>query len=344
MPRPEGQALRQQFTPRLTTMAIGYLGGFAELIGKDMFPGLAVGAESGEYNIFPRGEWLRRQGKKLANGEPAPLGGFKFDKGLYSVGEYGVAANWTQRDLNNADVGGIGSVNLKNMKTRFVTQQAALEVEVAIAEMVRTDANWGFVKTGVASSVGANQFLQFNDPASDPIALFKAWKLEMQLATGFRPNRFQITRPILDALTEHPDLIDRVKYTGGKDNPAKITIEALKSLLEIEHIYVPESVQNVAQEGAADDIQWIWGKDAFLYYAPDQASKEVPSAAYRMNWVAADGYVGPQPEGRGVNAEGLFIANYTTKRPWAEWVESRWYTEPKVTGANLGMRLKDVVA
>jgi hypothetical protein len=344
MPRPEGQGLRQNFVPRLTTMAIGYLPDMNQFIGRRMFPNLTVGAQSFEYNIFPRGEWLRPQGKKLANAEAAPLGGFKFDKGLGSVDEYGVAANWTNRDLNNAEVGGISSVQLKNMKTLFVTFQAVLALEIDMANLVRTDANWTLVKTGVASAPSTNQFLQWNDPASDPVSNVKAWKLEMLLSVGQEPNRFQITQEILNALSEHPDIIDRVKYTGTSDSPAKVNLQSIQALFEIDNMTVPKSVQNTAQEGAADAIAFIWGKDAFLYFAPDAPSIEQPSAAYRFSWGAADGYTGPQPFGRGVNAEGLYIANYVTNRPSAEWVESRWYTVPKVTGAGLGIRLKTVVA
>lgn len=351
MPRPEGQGLRQNFSPRLTNMAISYLPDQSMFIGRKIFPNITVGASSGEYNIFPRGEWLRPQGKKLANAEPAPLGGFKFDKGLFSVDEFGLAANWTQRDLNNAEVGGISSTKLKNMKTSFVTFQAHLALEIDMANMVRTDANWSLVKTGVAAAPGANQFLQWNDPASDPVGNVKGWKMEMLLLTGQMPNKLQLTQQIMDALTEHPDLIDRVKYTGTNSQPAKVNQQTVAALFELNDIMIPMAVQNTAQEGAADVISFIWGKDAFLFFAPDDPSIEQPSAGYRFSWGTAAGggpsgtsVVGPQPFGRGTNAEGLYIANYITDRPAAEWVESRWYTVPKVTGAGLGMRLKTVVA
>ncbi len=344
MPMPEGQGLRQNFNPRLTTMAIGYLPKQEDLIGRRVFPGITVGASSGEYNILPRGEWLRVQGKKLANNEAPPLGGFKFDKDVYSVDEYGLSANWTQRDLNNAEVGGISASRLKTMKTSFVTFQAHLALEIDIASLVRTDANWTFVKTGVAATPTTNEFLQWNDPASTPVSDIKTWKLAVQLATGIRPDRAIFTRPIMDALEEHPDIIDRIKFTGTSGSPAKVNQQTITELLDLKEILVPDAVKNTGEEGATDVIDWIWGKDAFLFYAPMSPSMEEPSAGYRFNWGSADGYVGPQPFGRGTNAEGLYIANYTTNRPAAEWVESRWYTVPKVTAASLGVRIKTAVA
>lgn len=344
MPMPEGNGLRQNFSPRLTRLAISYLPTTAGFIGTRMVPGVTVGAASGDYNILPREEWLRMQGKELANNEPPPLGTFGFSTGQYSVKEFGLSANWTQRDLNNADVGGIGAARLRNLKTEFVTFQAQLAVEKAIKDMVQTDGSWTFVKTGVSSSPSTNQFLQWNDASSDPISDMQAWKLAVFYATGFMPNKLQLPIEAINALKLHPDIIDRIKYTGSDSSPARVNMTTLAALFEVDEILVPMSVTNSANEGATAVIASMWGKDAHLYYAPASPSMEVPSAFYRFNWGAADGYVGPQPFGRGVNSEGLYIANYITDRPAAEWVESRWYTVPKVTAASLAVRIKSIVA
>jgi hypothetical protein len=344
MPRPEGAGLTQNFSPRLGRLAISYLPSNKGFIGSRVFPNVPVGAAAGEYNILPRGAWLRRQGKKLANNEAPPLGGFDFTKSTYSVDEYGVAANWTQRDLNNADVGMIGAGRLRTLKTRFVTFQAQLALEYDIQTLVRTDANWTYVKTGVAASPTTNEFLQWNDASSDPVSDIDTWKLAVFYATGFMPNRMILPMEAINALKLHPDIIDRIKYTGTGASPARVNLTTLKELFELDEILVPMAVHNTANEGATDVIVSLWGKDAFLFYAPMSPSMEEPSAGYRFSWAAADGYVGPQPFGRGLNAEGLYIANYTTDRPAAEWVESRWYTTPKVTGASLAVRIKTVVA
>lgn len=346
MPQPEGRGLTQNFSPRLTNLALSYLPQQDMLIGRKVFPAVGVGAASGEYNILPRGEFLRLQAKELANHEAPPIGGFKFSKDTYSVKEWGLSANWTQRDLNAAEVGGISAAKLVEMKTQFVTFQAHLHLEKQVADLVRTAANWTVSLTGVAASPGASEFLQWNDASSDPIALVKQQKLAMQLATGFRPNRMLMGQAVVDALCEHPDLIDRVKYTGSNGSPAKINKAALAELFEVDEILVPGAVLNSAQEGASDSVDWLWGKDVFLWFAPAAASMELPSAGYRFNWTGAvdSGGVGPAPHGARLNSEGLYIARYRENRPAAEFVESRWYGVPKVTGADLGILLKSAVA
>lgn len=327
-------------------MAISYLPDQAMFVSRLIAPGVPVGGESGTYNIFPRGEWLRPQGKKLANGEPAPLGGFKFTKDVYSVAEYGLAANFTQRDLNNAALGGISPTRLRNQKTSFVTFQAHLAMEIDMANMVRTAANWTETHAGVASAPTGTQFIQWDQATSTPIANIKAWKENMRISTGFEPNKVLMAQKVVNALAEHPDIIDRVKYSGSGANPGRVNLQTLAELFELDQIVVPKSVQNTAHEGQADAISDIWGKDVFLFYTPPTADMESPSALYRFNWVGdawTDG-TGPQPFGKGVNAEGLYINNYLTDRPAAEWVESRWYTVPKVTGPGLGILATAAVA
>jgi hypothetical protein len=344
MPQPEGRALTQNFTPRLTNMAISFLPKQTMFIGRQVFPAIGVGAQFGEYNVLPRDEWLRPQAKKLANGESPPLGGFAFQKATYSVDEYGVSANWTNRDLNNAQVGGI--VGLANLKTEFVTFQAHLSLEIDIATLVLNTV-WGQKLNGVAAGEdNVTTFRKWSDPASDPIALIKQLKLTMRLLTGFKPNRMLMGEAVLNALTEHPDLIDRVKFTGSNGAPAKINKQSISALFEMDtEILVPEGVQNTAAQGAAANVQDIWGKNVFLWYAPDAPSIEVPSAGYRFGWTGAadSGGVAPQPFGGKLNSEGLYIARYVTQRPAAEWVESRWYTVPKVTAVNLGILLTNAV-
>lgn len=339
MPYPEGAGLTGGFSPRLTNMAMGYLPQMSMFVGSRIFPSVAVGAESGSYNILPREEFLRPQGKRLANGEAPPVGGFKFATDVYSVYEYGLSAQITQRDLNNAAVGGLGAGRLRNMKTQFVTFQAALAMELDISAIVTTAGNWATSYGGVTATPNGTQFIQWDQAASDPVGNVNKWREQMRLATGFEPNKMMFTRPVLNALKTNPEIIDRIKYMGTSSNPAKVTTQTLAELFELDEIIVPTAVSNTAQEGATATIADIWGKNIFLWYTPGAPSMELPSAGYRFSWtgdVHSEG-VGPQPFGGSANAEGLFIRNYITDRPAVEWVESRWYTVPKVTGSSLGI-------
>ncbi|MBU0801430.1 MAG: hypothetical protein KKA05_10585 [Alphaproteobacteria bacterium] len=342
MPQPEGRRLTQNISVVLTNMAMSYLPNLTQFVARRVFPRVTVGAPEGSYNILTRSDFLRPVVKKLANHEAAPIGGFNFTQGQYSTEEYGIAANWTDRDLVRANVGGIGAAGLIRAKTLYVTIQSLLGLELDTANLIRTPGNWAFSATGVAAAPGAGEFLKWSDAASDPIGQVKQIILAMTLASGFKPNKMIIPPTVIAQLSEHPDFLGRVLYGGTNGQPAMVNIDALKSLFEIQDVVVPGGVVNLGKEDQADNIDWIWGSDVWIGFAPAEASMEMPSAGYHFAWNGQDGTI-PAPFQGPSNENGLFIRRYTENRPAAYFVESRYYTVPKVTGSSLGYLLASAV-
>lgn len=342
MPMPEGRRLSQDVSPVLTNMALSFMPQLDQFIAGRVFPLLSVDAPEGQYNVLPRGDFLRPEVKKLANNEAAPIGGFNFTKDTYSVSEYGIAANWTDRELATAGVSGYGAANLIKSKVFYVTIQSLLGLEIDTAAIITNGANWAGTGAGVTSNPTGSQFLRWSDPTSDPIGQIKDLILAQWLATGFKPNRMIIPPTILRYLTEHPDLIDRIKYTGSPNSPTKVNMTSIRDLFEIDDILVPGGQVNNALEGQADSIGWIWGNNVWLGHVTSAPSTEMPSAGYHISWNGSMGY-GPQPFQGPKSPEGLFIRRYTENRPAAYFVESRYYTVPKITASSLGYLLTAVV-
>ena len=103
------------------------------------------------------------------------------------------------------------------------------------------------------------------------------------------------------ALTEHPDILERVKYTGSTANPAVVTKQVLAQILQIEEIAVLESTYNIAEPGQPDDMQFICDSTgALLCYATPTPAIDEPSAGYTFtwdmlgngNWMATDQFEG----------------------------------------------------
>jgi hypothetical protein len=343
MPMPEGRRLTQNVSTVLTNMAMSYVPGLTQFIAGRVFPNISVDAPTGLYNILPRGDFIRPEVKKLANNEAAPIGGFNFTQATYDTGEYGIAASWTDRDLAVAGVSKFGGARLISAKVLYVTIQSLLGLEIDTAAIIRTAANWAGTSDGVAAAPGAGQFLRWSDPTSDPIGQVKDIILAQWLATGFKPNKIIMPPTVIRHLTEHPDLIDRIKYTGSPNSPTKVNMRSIADLFEIDDIEVPGGVVNLGKEGAADNISWIWGNDVWIGHTTPTPSMEMPSAGYHFSWNGTEGY-GPQPFQGPRNEQGLFIRRYTENRPAAYFVESRYYTTPKATAAGMGYLLTNVVA
>lgn len=361
MPQPEGVQLTNSISPMLTNIALGFLpklaaptdqGGMG-FIAKQVFPNVPVAAPAGQYYIWKRGDFLRRQMKKLANYEAAPIIGFATGKGSYSVDKFGIATLYTAQDLANARVGGATSASFINAKNLLVTTTSLLELEMQTADVIQTAANWTFQITGVSSGPGANQILQWDQSASDPVADVDALRERMRLGSGYAPNTMILPIQVFNALRKNVNLIDRIKYGGTMDRPTEVTLQQMKALFRL-NILIPEGVYNTAKEGAADAFDYIYGKKVWIGFVAPMPSSETPSAGYHFSWngdVSAGLPAGLDPSGDGPQAfgsvrssEGLFIRTYTENRPQGRFIESELFTTPNVVAADLGCLISAVIA
>lgn len=363
MPRPEGSQLNQNVNPILTNMAIGFLPKFSApsdegglgYVGRGIFPALPVASPSGMYNKWVRGDFLRRGGKKLANGEAPPVEGFATGSGNYSVDSWGVSSAYTARDLAEGRRAGIGEGTLRTNKTNFVTSKGMLELEIKVATLAQTAGNWSNTVAGVASGfvVGTN-FLQWNQAASQPVEDVIYWKEKMRLTSGYAPNKMVIPIQIWNTLRSNAELLSRITYSGTMDRPTQVSLNQVKALFGIQNILIAEGVYNTAVEGQADSFSYIWGKTIWMGYVTDAPSVDTPSAGYNFAWNgdataglpagAGDlGNEGPAQFGASLSPEGLFIRTYDTVRPAMRYIDAEMYTQPNVTAADLGMTFTAVI-
>lgn len=79
-------------------------------------------------------------------------------------------------------------------------------------------------------------------------------------------------KQVFDVLVDHPEVIERVKYS----QLGIITAELLARLFQVERIIVGEAGNNTAAEGATDVLAYVWGKDVLVaYIAPSVKLKQV---------------------------------------------------------------------
>lgn len=362
MPMPEGSQLNRGFSPILTSMAQSFIpsfgpkpNGMGGFIGRLVFPNVPVGAPRGSYNVWTRGDFLRLEAKKLANAEPAPIGGFSTTSQTFSTDNYGIASNWTARDLADARSGGISDAQLIRAKTKYVTGQAILRIEVDTATLIQTAGNWTRTWGGVSSGPTGRQFVAWDQAAAVPVDDIIAISQDMDDTAGFRPNTMVIPRPVYNQLRKNASLIDRIKYGGTMERPTQITLAQMKALFEIDNIWVPDAQYNSAAEGLTPSYTKIWNNNVWVGYVADsinnQGDATEPSAGYQFTWTGdvgdglPGGYTGEGPASFGAqNQDGIFIREYETKRPAARYVEAELWSTPNVTAADAGITLTSVIS
>lgn len=363
MPAPEGSQLNQALNPMLTNIAIGLLpkveapsdqGGLG-FVARMIFPTVPVASPSGQYNIWKRGDFLRRGGKALANFESPPIEGYSTGKGSYTTDSWGVSTAYTARDLAEARRAGTSEMTMRANKNLFIVTKGLLELEYKVATLVQTNANWTTVRTGVANAPSGVQFIQWDQPGATPIDDVLAYKELMRLTCGWAPNKMVIPIIVWLALMKNPQLIGRITYSGTMDRPTQVNLQQLKDLFQIQNIVIAEGVANTAAEGSADAYSYIWGKKVWMGYVTDAPSLDTPTAGYNFAWtgdataglpagVSGLGNQGPAQFGAVMSPEGIFIRSYDLLRPSARFIDGEMYTQPNVTAADLGVILDAVIA
>lgn len=356
MPQPEGAALNFGFSPILTNVGLSYIEGMTnQFIGTTLFPVINTMSPVGNVNVWTSDDFLRRNGKQIANYEAVPLAGFAGIQRPFSVTNWGLGTPWTNRDLADALRGGTSVQRFKNLKTKFVTTQAMLEQEFRIASIVQTTANWSVTVTGVASApTPGTTFIQWDQAASSPVDDILYLKNVMRLKTGVMPNTMVVPYLTWLALRKNQSLIDRIKYGGTMDRPTEVTVDQLKALFEIPNILIPMATYNSAGEGLTAVYTDIWAqKQVWLGYVTADVSADQPSAGYTFAWTGETNYglpsgladvVGPQMMGSIQTEKGLFVREYPDMGKGAMIIEGMIWASPNVTAADLGLSMTGVIA
>lgn len=286
----------------LSNMSMAYFANPGDWVATKLFPICPVSLTTSFYYTFAKGDLARDNvQRKPAYGKanPAVMGHtdntYKCEVDQIIVGIDQIGTLDFQRSNSPA------SIDPRRSKVRFTAEQMNLHLDVQFAKNFFHEGVWENEFEGVDGSPSGNQFLNFNDANFDPVHFFNARRREIKLSGRREPNKLALGYDAYIALTEHPDILERVKYTGSTANPAIVTRQVLAQILQIDEVTVLESTYNVAEPGQPDDMQFICdSKGALLCYATPTPAIDEPSAGYIFtwdmlgngNWMATDQFEG----------------------------------------------------
>lgn len=324
--------VRKGFTPNmyLSNVAIAYIQSNANFIASTVFPTVPVNLQSSFYYIFDKGDLLRDEvGRKPRFGKVSPALMGKTDDHYHCEVDQVIVGIDQFDALNYVNVPGVADP--KKAKAIVATQKMLIHMDRMWAENYFKTGVWTEEYTGVAANPAGKQFLQFNDANSDPVKIFKQRRRAIHEQTGFMPNVLVMGGAVYDELSEHPDIVERVKYVGKS-----VTAEILASLFDVQRIVVPGAIYNAALPGEADNIKYICGsKDALFAYANPTPAIDQPSAGYSFVW---DGIV---PGAGLMTALDSWEGEPGTH---SEFVEGLMATDMKKVGQDLAVYMASCVA
>lgn len=271
----------------LTNMSMAFFAADKDHVAHKIFPICPVQFSTGYYYIFEKGDITRDNvQRKPEFGKVTPAKFGHTDESYKCVVDQIIVGIDQINAQNYLRAGVPASIDPRRAKVRFVTEQQLLHLDILFAQNFFKTGVWKNEFTGIESGTpGASQFLKFTDANFDPVNFFDARKREIKLEGRREPNKLSLGYDSYIALKNHPDILERVKYSGSTPNPAIVNQQVLAQILGFEEVNVLEATYNKAAEGMEDDMDFICESDgALLTYTTPTPQIDEPSAGYIFTW------------------------------------------------------------
>ena len=317
----------------LTNVSVAWIPNVKDYVCTQVFPEVPVQKQSDLFWKWSKSDWRRTDVVKRAPGTESAGVGWNYDTDTYFAHVYAVHRDIDDQVRANAD----SNFRLDSDSTKFITNQLLLKRELDWNAKYFQWGVWDTQKSGVPSNVTTDQFLQWNDTASDPIKDVQGWLIDYRLLTGYTPNVMVIGAEVMRQLKNHPDLIDRIKYT----QKGVVTEDLISSLFGIKLLVSYASHTEVAringarEQDAAATYSFIADtKSALMAYTPESPSLLTPAAGYTFVW---NGY-------HAGNSQGIRIKQFRMEHIAADRIEGEMTYDQKVVSKDMGIFLRTVVA
>lgn len=310
----------------LTDYAIGYGTSIGKTYVADRLCTLKdVTKQSDKYIIWDKGDLFRSEMDVRADGDRSAGGGQNVSNTSYWAEVYALHTKLTDRQRSNSDI------DIESAKIRYLVNQSKLKRDKLYAANCFAASIWsGFAdQTGVVSSPSTNQFIHWSDGTNgDPIGDITSKRVDLEVAAGV-PDvmlRGVCNSYVFEKMRHHPDMLDRIKYTGGVERPADITPEAMAAVLGLDEIVIAKAVENTANEGQTTSMSRVFGNHFLLQYTAQTAGDDTPTGATLFSWSEYDG----------VTADGAAIFQWYEEARRTTFFEAEMACDIKVTAADLG--------
>lgn len=301
----------------LTNMSVAYMNEMDSFVASRVFPTISVNKQSDKYFTYSQADFYRDQAKVRADGTESAGSGYSLSTDTYSSSVWALHKDIGDQVRANSDT----PLDPDMDATRFLTHQM----------MIRQERDWAtnYFTTGVWGNDSTPSTL-WDATGSDPIGDIQTGINTVLSDTGYLANTLVLSYNAYKTLRNHPDFVDRYKYTSADS----ITPELIGKVLDLPRVMVMKGVYNSAAEGASASYAQVGDKDALLCYVAPSAGLMTASAGYNFVWNGVGGGLGTS----------VAVSKY--RMDWLRAdrleIESAW--DFKVVSSNLGYFFSNPVA
>jgi len=305
----------------LTNISLAFLQSENNFVANRVFRSIPVEKQSDKYFVYTKGDWFRDEAAVRAPASPSAGSGYTLSTATYNADVYAFHKDVDDQTRANADA----PLSPDRDATEFITQRMLLRREIQWTTDFFTTSVWTTDKTG------GTDFTKWSSYASsDPIEDVEAGKATILASTGMLPNTLVLGYDAYRQLRNHPDIIDRVKYTSSNT----VDTDTIARLLGLDRVLVSRAVKNTAAEGASVSMTSVAGKNALLCYVAPNPGILTPTAGYTFEWRGVSDGLG----------QTVGISRFRMPELRCDRIESQMAWDNKVISADLGYFFSNAVA
>jgi hypothetical protein len=251
-------------------------------VGEALYPRVDVMKQSDKYYIFGHEGWSLEPGGdfRAPGAEANEIAGLQVSTDQYFAREHSLQIPITDEERTNVD----SPLAPDRDGTELVTSKIWLGREILMQQQVTTTGNFA---SGYSTTLsGTSQWSDYVN--STPISDVRTGFRKIHSGLFFEPNLGVFPYQVMTQLEDHPDFIERIKYSER----GVLTVDIIASILGLDQVIVPGVGYNSANPGQTMSLGYLWGKDVLLAYVPPRPGLRIPAFAYEFNW----GYGGALPQ------------------------------------------------
>lgn len=297
----------------LTTYSTAFVANQEDFIAMRAFPFIPSESKSDEYWVYDRADWARLVAEKRAAGTASAGGGYTIARQNFSVERWAIHQDVDDPTRANAD----DPLAPDQDATTWVTEQ--------ILRAIEREWNDNYFVTGIWDQEVTPATL-WDAGGSTPIEDVRSEHTRILSITGKRPNTIVTTPYVRDVLIDHPDVLDRIKYTGS----GAVTIDEaqLAELFKVERFLVGGGFETTSQEGAATDtFDFMLGKNLWLGYVNPSPSPRTVTAGGTFVWTGNPG----------TGATGQRIKRFRLEEYESDRIEGETWFDQQIIANDCGM-------
>lgn len=311
----------------LTNLSVKYTQDDTAFIASKVFPMVPVAKQSDKFFVYKREDWFRDEAEKRAMGTESVGGDYELTTDVYFAERYAFHKDVYDEERANSD----DPLSPDEDATAFVTEKLLLNKENNWAKRFFKAGVWGTDLAGADTPAAGKVIYWDNYTSSDPIKDMSDYSTNVSEVTGKQPNTLVIGRRVYNALKNHPDILDRIRYS----QKGVVTTDLIAELFDVERILVATAIQNIAKKGQVADMKYIMGNNALLCYTTPTPRLRTATAGYTFVWT---GLMGSAAWGGRINRIPNPLVGLGTER-----IEAECCYDMKVIAADMGVFFENVV-